>query len=77
MGIFEPVELANVAYTTSRACTHMVVSAIKNNADFTVSYVRMVKTEKHQGLAMVQNMECDSVQVSLGNDTRCEVQRTI
>ena len=37
MGIFDPVELANVAYTTSRACTNMAVNAIKNNADFVVS----------------------------------------
>ena len=37
MGIFDPVELAKAAYTTSRASTNMVVNAIKNNADFVVS----------------------------------------
>ena len=72
MGIFDPVELENVAYTTSRACTNMVVDAIKNNADFVVSsysaHVRSVKTEKHKELAMVQTMKCDSVLVSLGNE---------
>ena len=81
MGIFDPVELANVAYTTSRACTNLVVDAIKNNADFVVSSysvnVRSVKTEKHKELAMMQTMECDSVLVSLGNDTRRAVQRAI
>ena len=81
MSIFDPVELANVAYTTSRACTNMVVDAIKNNADFVVSSysanVRSVKTEKHKELAMMQTMECDSVLVSLGNDTRRAVQRAI
>ena len=81
MSIFDPVELAKVAYTTSRACTNMVVNSIKNNADFVVSsysaHVREVKTEKHQELAMVQNVEHDSVLVSLGNDTRCAVQRAI
>ena len=37
MGIFDPVELAKAAYTTSRASTNKVVNAIKNNADFVVS----------------------------------------
>ena len=63
MGIFDSVELANVA-TTSRACTNLVVDAIKNNADFVVSSysvnIRSVKTEKHKELAMMQTMECDS-----------------
>ena len=81
MSIFDPVELAKVAYTTSRACTNMVVNSIKNNADFVVSsysaHVREVKTEKHQKLAMVQNVEHNSVLVSLGNDTRCAVQQAI
>ena len=36
-----------------------------------------VKTEKHKELAMMQTMECDSVLVSLGNDTRRAVQRAI
>ena len=54
------------------------MDAIKNNADFVVScysaHVRSVKTEKHKKIAMVQTMECDSVLVSLGNDTRRAVQ---
>ena len=37
MGIFDPVELAKAAYTTSRASTNMLVNSIKNNADFVVS----------------------------------------
>ena len=72
MGIFDPVELTKVAYTTmttSRQCSNTVMDAIKNNADFMVSsysaHVRMVKTEKHQELGMVQKKECDSVLVSL------------
>ena len=81
IGIFDPVELTKVAYTTSRACTNMFVNAIKNNADFVVSsysaHVRMVKTEKLQELAMVQKVERDSVLVSLGNDTRRAAQRAI
>ena len=73
MGIFDPVELAKAAYTTSRASTNMVVNAIKNNADFVVSshsvHIRMVKTEKHKELAMVQKVKC--------NDTRRAVERVI
>ena len=59
----------------------MVVNAIKNNADFVVishsAHIRMVKTEKHQELAVVQKVECDSVLVCLSNDTRRAVQRAI
>ena len=54
---------------------------LKTKADFVVrsysAHVRLVKTEKHNELAMVQKMECDSVLVSLGNDTRRAVQRAI
>ena len=67
------MELAKAAYTTSRDSSNMVVNAIKNNADFVVSihsaHIRMVKTEKHQELAVVQKVECDSVLICLSNDT--------
>ena len=70
-----------MACTTSKACTHMVVEAIKNNADFVVSsysaHVRSVKTAKHKELAMVQTMEWDSELVTLGNDMRRAVQWAI
>ena len=51
---------------------------LKTKADFVVrSYSAHVRLVKHNELAMVQTMECDSVLVSLGNDTRRAVQRAI
>ena len=68
MGIFDPVEVAKIAYTTSRACTNMVVTAIKNNVDFVMSsyiaQVSMVKTVRHKECAIAQKLEFDSVLVS-------------
>ena len=81
MGIFDPVELAKAAYITSRASTSMVVNAIKNNADFVVSshsaHIRMVKLRNTRNLLWVQKVECDSVLVCFGNDTRRAVQQAI
>ena len=51
MGSFDPVEVAKLVYTTSRACTN-IVTAIKNNVDFVMSsysaQVNVVKTERHK-----------------------------
>ena len=81
MGIFDPVEVAKIAYTTSRACTNMVVTAIKNNVDFVMSsyiaQVNMVKTERHKEHAIARKLELDSVLISLGDDIRRAIQRAI
>ena len=81
MGICDPVEVAKIAYIPSRACTNMIVTAIKENVDFVMSnyitQVSLVKTERHKDRAIAQKLELDSVLVSLDDDTRHTVHREI
>ena len=66
---------------SQRACTSMVVTAIKNNIDFVVcrysAQASMVKTQGHHEHAIAHEVEFDSVLVSFSDDARHAVKRAI